>query len=299
LSLENVLCFGMLEGAAAQFGADTVVYDPQDPGHPAWFRARGDAKRLAYILNEGEAKLLSGEATANLAAAAIAARENAEVVIVKRGPFGSLIWTREQSWEVPCYRTPVIYKIGSGDIFSAVFFFEWAVKDQSPQDAAHAAARATAIYCSTGGEPQVLRPGGYAPEKIPWPASEPPLVTRRIYLAGPFFTTPQRWLVAEAYRVLRSLGQSVFSPFHNIGLGPPEKVVTKDLKGIDESSLVYAIIDGVDPGTLFEVGYARAKGIEVIALAESQDGESLTMIEGSGCHIYHDFAASLYECCWA
>src|SRR6185295_10472566 len=301
LSVGNVLYFGMLEGVP-HISADTVVYDPQDPGRPSWFRTTGTAKRLAYILNAEEAKLLSGETTANSAAALIAAKENAEVVIIKRGPRGSLLWTRERVEEIPCYRTPAVYKIGSGDIFSAVFFFEWAINGQPPLEAAHAAARATATYCATGGEPQVISPGCYATERILWAAApKAPLTSKQVYLAGPFFTTPQRWLITEAYRILTAFGLSVFSPFHNIGLGPPEKVVNKDLAGIDNSSLVYAIIDGADYGTLFEIGYAKAKGIEVIALAESQsqEGESLTMLAGSGCHLYHDFAALLYECCWA
>jgi hypothetical protein len=288
----------MLEGAARVAG-ETVVYDPQSPNSPEWFRTRGSAKRLAYILNEREARILTGQPTAESAAAMIASKEAAEIVIVKRGPFGSLVWTSEGINKVPCYRTPVVHKIGSGDVFSAVFFFEWSINGRTPIDAASAAARATATYCATGGEPQIIRPGRYDPERVPWPTiPDTCLSIRSIYLAGPFFTTSQRWLITEAYRTLRNLGMTVFSPFHDVGIGSPEEVVTKDLKGINDASLVYAVIDGVDPGTLFEIGYARAKGINVIALAEGQAGESLTMLVGSGCRVYHDLAASLYECCW-
>lgn len=298
-SVSSLLCFGMLEGVTS-IDAETVVYDPQDPDQPSWFRESSTAKRLAYVLNEGEAKQLSGEPTAISAAAFIADKERAEVVVVKRGPFGALVWTRGQIDEVPCYQTPAVYKIGSGDVFSAVFFYEWGVKCQTPVEAVRAAVRATAIYCAKGGEPQVIRPGSYIPEKVTWPVSPKNSSTgRSIYLAGPFFTTPQRWMVSEAYRVLNNFGLRVFSPFHHIGLGPAEKVVTKDLAGIDSSSLVYAILDGLDSGTIFEIGYARAKGISVIVLAENLTGESLTMPTGSGCKIFSDFAASLYACCWA
>jgi nucleoside 2-deoxyribosyltransferase len=145
---------------------------------------------------------------------------------------------------------------------------------------------------------KAVRRGRYDPQSVPWSASNEPSLSRSIYLAGPFFTTSQRWLIAEAYRILTDFGLAVFSPFHDIGLGSPAKVVHQDLNGLDASSLVYAIVDGIDPGTLFEIGYARAKGIDVVALAESHSGESLTMLFGSQCRVYRDFAASLYECCW-
>jgi hypothetical protein len=294
----KTLCFGMLEGMTSVSG-DRVVYDPQSPDRPLWFRTRNSAKQLAYILNEREAKALTGETAPELAGALIASREAAEVVIIKRGPLGSLVWTPQGMQEIPCYRTPIVYKIGSGDVFSAVFFLEWAVNNRTPIEAAHGAARATAIYCATGGEPQVIRPGCYDLEKIPWAtASRTAPAIKSIYLAGPFFTTSQRWLIGEAYRTLVSFGMKVFSPLHDVGIGLPETVVAQDLRGIDDSSLVYAIVDGADSGTLFEIGYARAKGIKVIVLAESQDGESLTMLSGSGCRIYSDFSASLYGCCW-
>jgi hypothetical protein len=155
LSLGDVLYFGMIEGGPS-VEAETVVYDPQNPSQPSEFRKIGTAKRLAYVLNESEAKHMTGETTALAAAADIASREDAEVVIVKRGPFGCLVWTPSNVEVIPCYRTPVVYKIGSGDVFSAVFFFEWVLNGQPPADAAHAAARATAIYCAKGGQARAL-----------------------------------------------------------------------------------------------------------------------------------------------
>ena len=41
----------------------------------------------------------------------------------------------------------------------------------------------------------------------------------KVYLAGPFFSMGQRWLVDEARRCLGELGMDVFSPFHDIGPG--------------------------------------------------------------------------------
>jgi nucleoside 2-deoxyribosyltransferase len=81
-----------------------------------------------------------------------------------------------------------------------------------------------------------------------------------VYLAGPFFDLAQVWLIEQARANLREMGLEVFSPYHDIGLGSANDVVAKDLEGIDASHLVFAIADGLDPGTLYEIGYARTKG---------------------------------------
>ena len=73
-------------------------------------------------------------------------------------------------------------------------------------------------------------------------------------------------------------GLKVFSPLHDVGRGNADDVAPADLKGLDRSSVVLAIIDGLDPGTIFEIGYARAKGIPVIAYVENEKEEDLKMI---------------------
>ena len=60
-----------------------------------------------------------------------------------------------------------------------------------------------------------------------------------------------------------------------------------------------AILDGLDSGTLFEVGYARAKGIPVVAVAEDVPPRMLTMIEGSGCDVVQDLTTAIYRTCWS
>ena len=97
-----------------------------------------------------------------------------------------------------------------------------------------------------------------------------------------FFTISQRWLVDEVRRELGNLGLEVFSPVHDVGPGPAMVVAPADIAALDECDVVFALLDGLDSGTLFEVGYARAREIPVYALAQSVSTEDLKMIEGSG-----------------
>jgi len=53
-------------------------------------------------------------------------------------------------------------------------------------------------------------------------------------------------------------GLRVFSPYHDVGIGIGKDVAPKDIEALKRSRAVLAIIDGVDTGTIFEVGYARA-----------------------------------------
>jgi nucleoside 2-deoxyribosyltransferase len=83
-----------------------------------------------------------------------------------------------------------------------------------------------------------------------------------------------------------------------VGIGAAEDVAVADLKGLDESQAVFAIIDGLDSGTLFEIGYARAQNIPVIVFVQSEGTEALKMLVGTGCEIIHDFATCIYRVKW-
>jgi nucleoside 2-deoxyribosyltransferase len=74
----------------------------------------------------------------------------------------------------------------------------------------------------------------------------------------------------------------IFSPFHNIGRGLASEVVHKDIEGINQSKVMLAALDGLDSGTIFEIGYARAKNIPVVIYVENESEEDLKMMEGAG-----------------
>ena len=78
-----------------------------------------------------------------------------------------------------------------------------------------------------------------------------------------------------------------------------EKVVPEDIAAIKRSHLLFAILDGLDPGTLFEVGYARALNKPVIAFVQNEAPNNLKMLKGTECEIVNDFASAIYRATWA
>lgn len=297
---ESILRFGMIEGEAIVSGRK-VVYDPQSPVAPAPFKENGSsAEQLAIVANRTEILKLARETDEIVAANSILKGTGAEVVIVKLGAFGLKVITRSEISPVPPFVTRRVWPIGSGDLFAAVFAHYWAVDEMGPIDAARNASLATAYYCAT--------------RTLPIPASSDILLgavdttrqidtdakpeSRQVYLAGPFFTMFQRWAINESRKALLSSGIRVFSPFHDIGHGKSSVVVPADLEALLQSDVVLGLLDGLDPGTLFELGFARANDIPVVVFVQNESQEDLKMIEGSECVVCDDFSSSIYACIW-
>lgn len=282
IKAERAIRFGMLEGDAI-VDADMCVYDPQSAYLPVGFGAnRSKAKRLAIVANSSEVKALTNNG--DICAAAIKLREieNAEAVVAKCGLDGAVVVTESGVFRVPAFTVDVAQTIGSGDVFVAVFAKAWMYDELIPSEAALVASRATANFIESSILPVELDDRG---------RKEIKKAPGKIYLAGPFFSIGQRWLVDEARRVLSELGLEVFSPLHDVGRGTAHEVAPKDIEAIHDCDAMLAIIDGVDSGTVFEIGYARALGKQVFGLAQSVPEEDLKMIEGSGCVISDDFAS--------
>lgn len=289
-----VLRFGMLEGTA-RVKADVAVYDPQSAFDPRPFAENGSsAGRLALILNRLEAGCLTREREPHAMVRDLVATQGAEVVVLKMGGYGALVGTASGVATVPVYRSDSVWKIGSGDVFSAAFTRSWALEGRSPGEAADIASRATAHYCGTR---STSIPPGDDLAAFPFHAVEPG--RGRIYVAGPFFNLAERWMIEEIRTQLLHMGADVFSPLHDVGPGPGEMVGPLDLAALDRCGAVLAVLNGVDPGTIFEVGYARAKGLPVVALAQNVRPEDLKMIVGSDCRIVDDLVSAIYHVVWS
>jgi nucleoside 2-deoxyribosyltransferase len=291
---DTVLRFGMLEGDAI-VDAQTAVYDPQSAFGAVAFKANGSrADRLAVIMNRGEAEHMTGHTDPKTAAKSLIDSRDAEVVIIKMGGKGALLVTPSSMNVIPAYRTNRVWKLGSGDVFSATFAAMWGCNHKDPARAADLASRATAHYCDT----RSLTIGSADDlERLSYEPATPG--DGLVYLAGPFFDLGQRWLVEEARSLLGTLGTKVFSPVHEVGPGPAAVVAPADVAGLEDSDVVFAILNGLDTGTIFEVGYAVKKGIPVVCLAQNVKEEDLKMIEGTGCEIVDDFASALYRTVWS
>jgi hypothetical protein len=289
-----VLRFGMVEGSA-RVNADIAVYDPQAPLNPQRFSTNGSkANRLAYVINASEARLITEKTDVKAQLQWIHEDEGAAVVVIKSGPHGAFVSDGQQVDHIPCFKTSSVWPIGSGDIFSAIFAFYWGIRGMGPKDAAYKASLAAAHYCSTQVLPipvdfedqvkaEPLNPSGSAPT---------------IYLAGPFFTLSQRWLVDNLHETLETLGLTVFSPVHDVGEGPACVVAPADLAGLKASKVLFAVLDGLDAGTLVEIGYAIANNIPVVAFSQREGLDDLTMLEGTGCLLEHDLVTAIYKAAW-
>lgn len=291
---ENILYYGMLEGNACIHG-NKVVYDPQSPANPKTFSSTGSsAKELAIVLNLSEAKLLSGENDLNLIADYFFNKEKVALLILKMGAKGAFVYTSASNREsIPVYKTNEVWPIGSGDVFAASFAYYW-FHGVTPVDAAKYASWNTACYCNSKSYTfKEFENGEFEPLVL----GEIPL--NQIYLAGPFFTFTQRWLVNQVYMCMKGMNLNVFSPWHDVGHGEASFVVPLDLDGLDKSVLIFAILDGLDSGTLFELGYANAKGIKSIGYVENESSEDVKMLVGTNCILENDLTTAIYKTLWA
>ena len=293
------LVFGMLE-AKPTVTAARLVIDPQTPNltdlreHFNW-----NAERLAIVGNQREILGLAGATSGSVAEATERVRElySAELVIAKCGPRGAVLVDASGLSLINPYPTEVVWPIGSGDVFSALFAWYWGEQEEEPIEAARQASMGTATWCSRGAQQVVTERG----EIIPPQSANEQVTLRdiRIYLAGPFFNYGERWLVNLVRDSLINLGIAVFSPLHDVGLGPPDKVAPADIRGLEDCDAVLALLDGVDSGTLFEVGYAKAKNIPVVGFAEQPRNPNLTMLLGTEVPVYSDLAQAVYHAVWS
>jgi hypothetical protein len=296
----NVLRFGVIEGDAVTHGG-RVVYDPQDAVSPQSYYSNGStAKELALILNRLEAELLTGLKDASVTALAESLLESkqANVVIIKQGAQGALVHDGYNVDQIPAYLSQNVWKIGSGDTFVGHFAYRWMHEGRSAAASADLASRATAYYCQTRGFPTPESLTSFNPRPVKPSLSFCRGEKPRVYLAGPFFTLAQLWLIEQARRDLYSMGMIVFSPYHEVGHGSAEDVVKLDLEGIDNADIVFAIGDGMDAGTVYEIGYARAKGKPVVMYCENESAENKKMMEGSDCQICADYVSAIYRTLW-
>jgi len=108
----------------------------------------------------------------------------------------------------------------------------------------------------------------------------------RLFLSGPFFNDDEVGRLDRVKSALEAMGYEVYSTYHRnsrIDLGSARERDTRFRLLCDEIRKcdgLFAILDGRDAGTLWEMGYAFAAGKPVIAFCERDPFFSL-MIDGS------------------
>jgi hypothetical protein len=204
---EVVLRFGFLEGDAI-VQASRAVYDPQTALRRLSFRENGSkAKLLAIVLNDAELQTHKGTTTLEDAAWQLMKREEAAVIVLKRALRGAQVYeaSGQTTW-IPAYESPQVFKIGSGDVFTAAFSFYWGEMRLGAAAAADLASRSTALYCGTREIPLMeardladFRPVGS-------------LRLGSVVVLGSPTTLGARWLLEETRSCLSQLGIEVIAP---------------------------------------------------------------------------------------
>ena len=292
---DDIVAFSMIE-AAPFYRAKRVVYDPQSDHR--LFSANGStADELIYVLNLTELILLGEGSTPEERVASIFQKERmTKAVVVKRGALGAVVFERGKNCvSVPAFRSPRVFKIGSGDIFTATFSYFWLERNLGVVEAATFASRNVADYVISKDAKILsdaeLTDANFSPRQVVGNAGQ-------IYLAAPFFSKEQRWLLDKMYDALEGLGSKIFSPVHHVGFGEPEDVARQDLIGLDESASVVALLNETDPGSIFEVGYAVAREKPVTIFTEKMAHRDLTMMTGTNCRVLQDFTSVAYNAVW-
>lgn len=282
---DEVLAFGMVEGRPP-VRAKSAVIDPQQPlGLHGDVLENVDAERTVLVLNRFEASALTGESAPEVAALALVEQGRHEAIVVKNGARGLLVADDKGITTCPPHWSDHVAPLGTGDCFSAAFATHW-FDGADPVEAATCASACTAQYTATGD----LEPPTFDIEAaLPVPVNE-----ARVYLASPFFSLAEEW---QVHLCRDHLSPHVFSPLHDVGHGDAE-VAQADIDGLRDCDAVFAIIEGNDPGTLYEVGYAAALGLPIVAYALRPDKEGAKMISGLGGEVVNDLATALYRAQW-
>ena len=109
-----------------------------------------------------------------------------------------------------------------------------------------------------------------------------------IYIAAPFFNEEQVEFVDAIEQCLELNGLEYYSPRSEgvlMNMTPEEKkarmkyIFDKNVEMLDKCDIVLAVIDNYDTGTVWEIGYAYAKGKKIITITDHYYGVNVMINE--------------------
>ncbi|ONN64995.1 hypothetical protein BTM36_19445 [Herbaspirillum sp. VT-16-41] len=282
VSARTVLRFGMLEGDAI-VDAEYAVYDPQTLYFPEPYRDNGSkARQLAILLNRAELRAITRKSNIGHGAREVQRTQGAQVVVVKDGPYGA--WVVEGKMPphfIPAYYSSKVFKIGSGDVFSAIFSFYWGEENRCALEAADLASRTVSQYSTKPMLPVDSSLEGCTPVF--------PRTTKHIFLNGYANTLGRRYSLEEARHRLEELGAVVSCPVldrHNHDISLPGEV----------SELLIA--DGFPDDALQDrMTAVPGRQNALIILAEDR-APSLQEAADNRLVITDDFSSAIYLAIW-
>lgn len=284
VSGETVLRFGFLEGDAIVI-AGRAIYDPQTSNDPQPFAANGStANELAIVLNELELRKMAGVDDISVGAMRVIQAQRAAVVVVKGGTRGAVVFDHSGIvTHVPAYRSARVFKIGTGDVFSAMFAYYWGEASRPAFEAADVASRSVAAYCTT----RQLPPAFSAAEELQPIGTSPP---GPVLLEGAVDTIGRRYVMEEARFRLGELGAHVISP----SLGS-----TADEPTTIPPAAMLVMTDGITAGLRDRVSRAHAAGIPIVVFAEHRFDGMFGEFKNSAFIVTDDLSSALYFAIWA
>lgn len=291
---ELALVFGMIE-TRPKVECKKLVFDPQQPREIQSLKISSITyEELVIVANASETRVLGKDESVEQAAKNLLDSSQAIAVVTKCGAWGALVTTKEGQHVIGAHPTNLVSPIGTGDIFAAAFAWAWGQENKPAVESARIASAVVASWTQN----RVLPIMEEAFRKQT--SLQPPLKPRpvQVYLAGPYFTLGQQWLVDLARSAISGLGAKCFSPFHDVGPGGDE-VAIADLEGLAKSDSVLALLDGNDGGTIFEAGWATKNQIPIVAYASNPLEETAKMLRGTGAELHTDLSTAVYRAIWA
>ncbi|MGE7273610.1 PfkB family carbohydrate kinase [Brevibacillus panacihumi] len=253
-----------------------IFLDPK-PNEKSIIQARENLKYVTVLLvNEEEALLLS-ESTNIKEAIKTLKKMGPKYIVIKRGYKGCILVDGEKIVEFPAYKSNVVCSLGSGDAFGgalAATFLETGDIEYSVQVGNCVAANfienvaIETVIDKAGVEKDI-----HYREKFVVNEDSP----KKIYLAGPFFSTQEIQWVKHVCDRLEDAGFIVLSPsrengfiFNDTSYEQRKNIFQSDIDLLKSSDIVVALLDHDDPGTCFEIGYAFEKGLPVYGFKTSR-----------------------------
>lgn len=109
-----------------------------------------------------------------------------------------------------------------------------------------------------------------------------------IYVAGPLFSSHERWYLEHITEALESAGYRTFLPQRDAGLYKPDapeerfRIFHADIEALKSCDLCVALLTGADhdSGTSAELGYLYALGKPCIGITDDKRANLNTIIWG-------------------
>lgn len=253
-----------------------IFLDPK-PNEKSIHQAREILKYVTVLLvNEEEALLISESKDINKAIE-ILEKMGPKYIVIKRGHRGCILVHDGNTVEIPAYKSNVICTLGSGDVFGgalAATFLKTGDIEYSIQIGNCVAANfIESLEIETVIDKEGVEKDIHYRER--YVANEGS--SKRIYLAGPFFSDQEINWVRHVSDRLENAHFTVLSPsrengfiYKDTSLDQRKNIFQADIDLLNSSDIVVALLDHDDPGTCFEIGYAFKKGVPVYGFKTSR-----------------------------